>query len=331
MKDHFQASSCEFTASWICEKSLRWIPCAFSSLNYLISGTSGGLSWKPKLYTRSRTSPFHTLTKGFCRDRFVAHRGELSSVADPFSVHICWITAVCDQMRPRSYSLPWSFLICHNRCCVLRCLRVSWPFSSIPVHHVSFPFPASPLSCASRTGKVKPAVHCLKHVNRLHPVATIYIPVLWVGEKRVKWDYSFCKSSAENKLPVLHWTKSVYPCHYFSLLERTSCMPHFIGQLHNLVKRLDFWSQRNTVNFVLLLNQPSMCFPLHRCSFILQREEAVDKSFLQGGFSSARTNTGSACGQHLNTVSIKDRTAGCIFTHLGKTFSTQGFCSNKGR
>lgn len=87
-----------------------------------------------------------------------------------------------------------------------------------------------------------------------------------------------------------------------------------------LAKRLDFWSQRYTVDCVLLLNQPRTCFPLHPCSFILQREEVVEKSLLQGAFSSNRAKTGWECEQCKATVNIKDGTVGCISTHLENSF-----------
>lgn len=49
----------------------------FSSHNDLISGMSWSLSCKLKLHTRARTCLFHTLTKVFYKDRFVARKGEL--------------------------------------------------------------------------------------------------------------------------------------------------------------------------------------------------------------------------------------------------------------
>lgn len=82
------------------------------------------------------------------RDRLVGRKGELSSVRDH------------SQQK-----------FCHNRRWVFGSLRVSWPFPSIPEHQMSFPFPASPLSGASRTRKMKPAVYCQKHINRLLPAA----------------------------------------------------------------------------------------------------------------------------------------------------------------
>lgn len=98
-----------------------------------------------------------------CEDRFVALKGELSSVLDPFLVHICWLSDVWDQMRPGTY--PLSFLtifntvFCNSRNWVLRSLKASWPFFFILEHQIPFPFSASPLYGASRTRKTEPAVH----------------------------------------------------------------------------------------------------------------------------------------------------------------------------
>lgn len=58
---------------------------------------------------KSKDYLFHTLTKVFYKDRFVVHKGELISEIDLFSVHKCWITSLCDQMRPGTYSLAYSF------------------------------------------------------------------------------------------------------------------------------------------------------------------------------------------------------------------------------
>lgn len=85
-----------------------------------------------------------------------------------------------------------------------------------------------------------------------------------------------------------------------------------------LVKSLDFWSQRNAVNSVLLLNQPRTYFFFHLWRFILQREEAVDKSLLQvfRWHSTDRLRM----GQHKTTANINAGTVGCITTHLKNSF-----------